>query len=93
MASWFRLPDVATPRLGPLPLPTLLAIGGALAGLVIAVAGRRVAAVGARRRTAAARAALSIGVARVVDAEVIAPLNVELDAMARLGDAVRKFQR
>ncbi len=93
VAAWFQLPNVPTPRLGVVPLPTMLALGGAALGLLLAALGRRAASVGAARRTRAARATLSAGVARVVDEEVIAPTNAELDVLARLGAMTRKLQR
>lgn len=93
VAAWFQLPNVPTPRLGVVPLPTMLALGGAALGLLLAALGRRAASVGAARRARAARVTLSAGVARVVDEEVIAPTNAELDVLARLGAMTRKLQR
>ncbi len=93
VAAWFQLPDVPTPRLGAVPLPTMLALGGAALGLLLAALGRKAASIGAARRTRAARVTLSAGVARVVDDRVIAPTNAELDVLARLGAMTRKLQR
>ena len=93
VAAWFQLPDVPTPRLGAVPIPTMLALGGGFLGLLLAALGRRAASVGAARRTRATRAALSVGVARVVDEQVIAPTDAELDALARLGAMARKLHR
>lgn len=93
VVAWFQLPNVPTPRLGVVPLPTMLALGGAALGLLLAALGRRAASVGAARRARAARVTLSAGVARVVDEEVIAPTNAELDVLARLGAMTRKLQR
>ncbi len=91
--DWFHVPDPPLPKVNGWPLPTLLAIGGGLIGLAIAALSRRLAAIGARHRTQVTRAALTKGVAKVVDAEVIGPVNAELDTMQQLSDAVRKFQR
>lgn len=93
VAPWFQLPDVPTPCVGVVPVPTMLALGGAALGLLLAALGRRAAAIGAGRRTRATRAILSAGVARVVDEQVIAPTNAELDVLARLGAMTRKLQR
>ena len=93
VAAWFQLPDVPTPHLGAVPLPSLLALGGAALGLLLAALGRRAASIGAARRTRATRATLSAGVARVVNEQVISPTNAELDVLARLGAMTRKLQR
>ena len=91
--KWFQIPDPPMVRLGQVPLPTVLAIGGALLGLLLAFVGRKVASVGASRRREAARHQLSQGIARTVDAEVVAPLDVELAAMRAAQDRIRHFSR
>ncbi len=91
--GWFHLPDPPLPRLRTIPLPTWLALGGALVGIALATLGRRVAAVGARRRSRKARAALATEVAKVVRSQVVAPVDEELAALARLGESVRRLAR
>lgn len=91
--GWFHLPDPPLPRLRTIPLPTWLALCGALLGIVLATLGRRVAAVGARRRSRKARATLATEVANVVRTQVVAPVNEELAALARLGDTIRQLAR
>ena len=91
--SWLRIPDPPLPKLGSIPVPTLLAVGGAAVGLLVAAMSRRVAQIGARRRTELARTSLTKGIARVVDEAVVNPLNTELDTMQTLSNAIRKFQR
>ena len=36
VVGWLQLPEIGTPRVGPLPLPTLLLGGGLLLGLIVA---------------------------------------------------------
>ena len=61
--AWLQLDDVVpTPELEGLPIPALLAVGGALAGLVLAFLSGRLIAVGARRRARAAERAPRRGV-------------------------------
>ena len=91
--SWFRVPDPPTPKIGAFPLPTLLAIGGALLGLLVATVGRRVASVGARRRQGKARETINNEVGRVVDAAVIGPTNSSLARLRNLSVLVRRFHR
>ena len=93
IVGWFHLPDPPLPRFRSLPLPTWLAIGGAASGLLLAVLGRRVAAVGARRRAKRARASLDDEVTKVVQREVVEPLDAQLMALTRLGESVRRFAR
>lgn len=66
-----------------LPWPTLLALGGLLAGLVLALLARAVAAWGARRRSARARRRLRRAVTAVADAQVRMPVSEEFSALAR----------
>jgi hypothetical protein len=91
--QWFQIPDPPMVRVGAFPLPTVLAFGGGVLGMLIAIVGRRAAAVGALRRRERARKQLSEGIERTVDTEVIEPLNAELEAMRSAQDRIRKFAR
>jgi hypothetical protein len=59
------------------PVPTVLTVGGVLLGLLLAGLSRIGVEVGARRRTARARAVLGGAIARVTDELVLDPVNVE----------------
>jgi GTP-binding protein EngB required for normal cell division len=91
--KWFRVPDPPMPRVGSWPLPTLLALGGLVLGFVVAVAGRRLAAIGARRRAKRARSALADEVGQVVQSVVVDPVNAELATLANLASNVRELAR
>jgi GTP-binding protein EngB required for normal cell division len=93
LLEWFKIPDPPMVRLGQVPLPTVLAIGGALLGVLVAVLGRQIATVGAARRGERAREQLSAGIAQTVDAAVINPLNAELEAMRAAQERIRLFGR
>ncbi|PRY48290.1 50S ribosome-binding GTPase [Geodermatophilus tzadiensis] len=70
-----KLDDVVPlPRVQGIPLPTLLLVGGLLAGLLLALVCRPLVAAGARRRARTARKRLTARVAEVADEEVLAPL-------------------
>ncbi|HEV2929720.1 MAG TPA: ABC transporter, partial [Propionibacteriaceae bacterium] len=60
-----------------LPAPTVLAVGGVLAGLLLAGLGRIGVEVGARRRTARARQALRASISQVTGELVVAPVQAE----------------
>lgn len=91
-AAYFQLPEIPTPSYRRIPVPTGLAIGGALLGLLLAVVSRRLALVGARRRQRAVRKAATDAVGEVADDLVIEPMRRELakrgELHERLTDAV-----
>ena len=57
------------------PLPTLLLVGGLLAGLLLALLSRPLVAAGARRRGRRARRRLDDAVERVAREDVLVPLE------------------
>ena len=88
-----RLPEPEPPQVGIVPLPTVLLIGGLLAGVVLALLARALAVLGARRRRARAEARLRAAVAQVADALVLDPVRAELAAYAALREAVATLHR
>ncbi|MCK9795746.1 50S ribosome-binding GTPase [Isoptericola sp. 4D.3] len=92
--EYFRLPPLILPVLTldltgsgggvlEVPWPTLLAIGGIVLGLLLALAARVVAAWGARRRAGQVRRRLRESVSAVADRQVRVPVGDELNALAR----------
>ncbi|MEU2202528.1 dynamin family protein [Isoptericola sp. NPDC019482] len=92
--EYFRLPPLILPVLTvdltdsgggvlEVPWPTLLAVGGLLAGLLLALVARVAAAWGARRRAARVRRRLRESVSGVADRLVRVPVGDELAALAR----------
>ncbi|WP_369132515.1 GTPase [Modestobacter sp. I12A-02662] len=70
-----QLDDVVPlPRVEGIPLPTLLLVGGLLAGLLLALVARPLVAAGARRRGRLAYRRLAERIAEVADDEVLDPL-------------------
>ncbi len=88
-----RLPEPGTPMVGNVPLPTVLLIGGVLAGFLIAVLARLLALLVARRRSARAEARLRAAVSEVADELVVTPIRAELDAYGTLRSAVERLNR
>ena len=73
--GWLQLGDVLpVPRTQGIPVPTLLLVGGLLAGLLLAVLARPLVTAGARRRGRAVRRRLTDRVGEVAEDEVLAPL-------------------
>ena len=75
--AYFQLPPLPEVRWWGLPAPTVLAIGGVLAGLLLAGLARIGVEVGARRRAAKARQSLRAAIARVTGELVIEPVKAE----------------
>jgi hypothetical protein len=89
--DWLRFPEPPLPHVGRVPLPTLLLVGGALAGLLLALLARRLAVLGGRRRARAARRRLRRRVEEVAENRVLAPVEHELSVHTRLCAAVGRL--
>ena len=74
---YLQLPPLPRVLWWGLPAPTVLVVGGALAGLLLAGLARIGVEVGARRRTARARQALRAAISRVTGELVVAPVRAE----------------
>ncbi len=88
VGSYLRLPDVPTPEVGQLPVPTLLLGAGLVGSLLVSLLGRAAAVVGGRRRAASARRRISAAVADVADGLVLAPVRSELARHERVRKAL-----
>ena len=93
VVAWFNLPNLPTADVGELPLPTVLAIGGAVLGLLVAALARWATAVGARRRASVARRRIVAAATDVGRDLVIAPLDSELATMLRLHELIAQLRR
>jgi putative protein kinase ArgK-like GTPase of G3E family len=87
--GYLRLGDaVPTPEVRGLPVPTVLLVGGALAGVVLATGARLVNRFGARRRARRARRELDARIGQVAEELVIGPLEAELGVHGELVSAL-----
>jgi GTP-binding protein EngB required for normal cell division len=91
--SYLQLGDLPVPHVGRLPLPTLLLLGGVLAGVLLALLARRLAALGARRRARLARRRIEDNVRHTADAALLAPVADELTAYSRFCSALDRARR
>jgi GTP-binding protein EngB required for normal cell division len=82
--TYLRLPEPPTPEVSGFPVPTLALIGGVAVGLLLALLARPIAAVGAKRRSRAARQRMLSGVETVIEARVVTPLEHELATLEEL---------
>jgi GTP-binding protein EngB required for normal cell division len=76
---YLQLPPLPVVTWWGLPAPTVLLVGGVLAGLLLAGLARIFVEVGARRRTSQARQSLRAAIARVTGELVIDPVKAEQD--------------
>jgi GTP-binding protein EngB required for normal cell division len=88
--AYLQLPPLPEVTWGRLPAPTVLVLGGVLAGLLLAGLSRIGVVVGANRRERAARAALQRSVAAVTKDMVVHPVRVELDRYSRARAALTR---
>jgi GTP-binding protein EngB required for normal cell division len=88
--SYLRLPEPGVPSVGEIPLPTLLAIGGIVAGLLLALLSRWIAAWGARRRRRRVTRLLRGRIADVAERLVLTPVRTELKAYAETGELLHR---
>ncbi|MBO9554815.1 dynamin family protein [Cellulomonas sp.] len=77
VVGYLRLPEPPTPTWGTVPWPTVLAVGGAALGVLVALVARVAASVGARRRAAGVRRALRAAVDDVAGRLVVDPLAAD----------------
>jgi predicted lysophospholipase L1 biosynthesis ABC-type transport system permease subunit len=89
--AYLQLPPLPEVSWWGFPAPTVLVVGGVLAGVLVAALSRIGVEVGARRRAARARASLRSAISKVTDELVLTPVQVEReryeDARAALARA------
>lgn len=91
--AYFMLVGLPVPQVGVeggfhAPLPTVLALGGAAGGLLLALVSRLFVELGARAAARRARSALTRAIHRVARDTIIDPVRAELDRHARVRDLV-----
>jgi GTP-binding protein EngB required for normal cell division len=91
VVAWLGLPDLPTPELREIPLPTLLLLGAATLGLLLAGVARWAAAAGGRRRAEVTRRDLRRRTAEVGRDLVVGPVNAELEQLSRLQARVHRL--
>jgi GTP-binding protein EngB required for normal cell division len=89
---YFQLPTLPRVTWWGFPAPTVLSIGGALAGIALAVVCRIGVELGARRKRVKVRAAIRKSVAAVAATEIVAPVTAEMDRYRRAREALSRAQ-
>jgi GTPase Era involved in 16S rRNA processing len=88
--SWLQLPEIRTPDLGPVPVPTALLIGGLVLGFLLGLAVRMLAANMARTRRARAAARLDGAIGAVARDRIVQPVAAVLTAHRRTREALAR---
>lgn len=83
-AAYLQIPELPTPTYRRVPIPTGLLIGGIALGLLLAFIARRLAVLGAKRRSRAVRKEAADAVGDVANELVLEPMTAELDRRDRL---------
>jgi len=86
--DWLRLPPPPTPTAGELPWPTVLLLGGAVLGVLVALLCRLASWFGGWRRARKAARALRAGVERIAGELVVEPIEAELRRYRRFLEQV-----
>lgn len=77
--GWLQLPQIDTPRLGPLPYPFLLFVGGLLLGIGSATVARLLGRVGARRRRRLIASRLDDAIETVASQRLVEPVRLVVE--------------
>lgn len=88
--AYLQLPPLPRVSWWGFPAPTVLTIGGVLAGLLLAALSRIGVEVGAGRRTRKARAALQAAVSRATTELVVGPVDLERDRYEHAREALAR---
>jgi GTPase Era involved in 16S rRNA processing len=91
--GYLQLPVPDVPRVEGWPVPTLMIAGGVLLGIVLALAGKFLAAAAAGLRGAAAAKKLRSAVAAVADRLVVEPVEVEVSRLKSFNAALKTARR
>lgn len=91
--GYLQLPAPDTPGYRGLPVPTLMLLGGVVAGVLVAMLSRLLTSVGARRRARSADRRLRAAIGEVTDELVIAPIEAEVAAYRTTRDGLATVLR
>lgn len=91
--AYLQLPDPPLPRVGEMPLPTLLLLGGLVAGLLLVLLARPFVAAGAGRAGHRARRSVIDHVSETAERLALSPADTEARAYSSFCDALRRASR
>ena len=86
--GYLQMPAPETPDYRGFPVPTLMLLGGILAGVVLALLARLFSTLAARRRARNADRRLRAAISEVTEDLVVEPIEAEIAAYARVRDGL-----
>ena len=92
LVSYLALPVLPVPKVGNVGLPTVLALGGVGAGILVALLSRVGVEVGARSHAARAERELARAIGQVTSTYVIGPVDAELQRRDRAREALKRMR-
>jgi GTPase Era involved in 16S rRNA processing len=81
--GYLQLPAPSTPDHRGLPVPTLMLLGGAVAGVLVALSSRMLTGLAARRKARSADRRLRAAISEVTEELVVGPIEAEIEAYRR----------
>jgi len=91
LSVFLQMPAIAAPKLGVLPLPTWMVIGGVAAGLILAGISRAGVAVSAKAAGLRAESRLRKAMEKVAIDQIIAPIDAELTRYRKAQEALAEI--
>jgi GTPase Era involved in 16S rRNA processing len=91
--EYLALPEPDPPQWRGLPVPTVMFLGGVLAGVVLALLARLLAGISAKRRAAAVERRLRAAISDVVQEHVVEPIQAEIEAYRTCRDGIAAARR
>ena len=86
--GYLQLPVPEVPRVQGWPVPTVMTVGGALLGIILAIPAKFIAGAAARSRGAVARKRLKSAVAAVAEELVVEPVELDVSRLASFNRAL-----
>jgi energy-coupling factor transporter ATP-binding protein EcfA2 len=88
-SAWLQLPELPTPSVGAVPLPTLLLLGGVLLGILLALVCRLLVRLTAKARARSADRRLRAAIRERAQALVLDPISEELRAYESVRESLQ----
>ena len=88
-SAWLQLPELPTPEVGPVPLPTLLLLGGVVLGILLALVCRVLVRLTAKARARSADRRLRAALRERAQELVLDPVSEELRAYESVRESLK----
>jgi GTP-binding protein EngB required for normal cell division len=86
--GYLQMPAPQTPEYRGFPVPTLMLLGGVVAGVLVALLARLFSSLGARRKARSADRRLRAAISEVTEELVVEPIETEIEAYTRVREGL-----